>query len=110
MKFRRVSAEVTKAAAENPGTPIPIDMVTASASGLDPDISPAAAEFQVARIARSRAMSQDQLQALIRKHTCTREWGILGEPHVNALELNLALDAIGAKMALNEAANLPRGR
>jgi potassium-transporting ATPase KdpC subunit len=89
----RVTADVAKLEAENPGKPIPVDLVTSSASGLDPDISPAAAEFQVPRVARERGVSEDQLRVLIREHTRGREWGILGELRVNVLELNLALDS-----------------
>jgi K+-transporting ATPase ATPase C chain len=88
----RVAAAVAKLKSEHPGEPIPIDLVTTSASGLDPDISPAAAEFQVPRVARVRGMTADQLRALVRQHTLSREWGVLGEPRVNVLELNLALD------------------
>lgn len=82
---------------ENPGTPIPIDMVTASASGLDPHITPAAAEFQVARISRERGLSSDEVRRLVREHTEGRQFGLLGEPRVNALELNLALDKFRPK-------------
>jgi potassium-transporting ATPase KdpC subunit len=77
---------------ENPGSPIPIDMVTASASGLDPHITPAAAEFQIPRIARGRGLSQDEVRRIVREHKEGRQFGILGEPRVNVLELNLALD------------------
>jgi K+-transporting ATPase ATPase C chain len=91
----RVAAEVTKLAAENPGKPIPIDLVTTSASGLDPDISPAAVEFQIPRVARARGVSEEQVRRLVGQHTRSREWGMLGEPRVNVLELNLALDDLG---------------
>jgi len=90
----RVKADVTRVQAENPGQPVPIDLVTASGSGLDPDISPAGAEFQVPRVARERAMSEDQVRQLVRKHTTRRQLGFLGEPRVNVLELNLDLDAL----------------
>lgn len=89
----RVNADVAKLQAENPGAPIPIDMVTTSGSGLDPHISPAAAEFQIPRIARARAISEQELRILIARHTTGRDLGFLGEPRVNVLELNLDLDA-----------------
>lgn len=89
----RVKQDVASLQAENPGTPVPIDLVTTSASGLDPDISPAAADFQVARVARERGISQDELRRLLAKHTEGRQVGFLGEPRVNVLELNLDLDA-----------------
>jgi K+-transporting ATPase ATPase C chain len=88
----RVNADVTRLQAENPGVPVPVDLVTTSASGLDPDITPAAAEFQVPRVARERGVSPDQVRRLVREHTVNRQWGLLGEPRVNVLELNLALD------------------
>ncbi|MBK8316882.1 MAG: potassium-transporting ATPase subunit KdpC [Acidobacteria bacterium] len=88
----RVKADVEKRQAENPGKPVPVDLVTTSASGLDPHISQAAAEFQVPRIARERGMSESDLRALIQKHTEGRTFGFLGEPGVNVLLLNLALD------------------
>jgi len=90
----RVEADVRKLQAQNPGAPIPVDLVTASASGLDPDISVAAAEFQISRVAHERGMSEAQVSALVHKHTEGRQFGILGEPRVNVLELNLDLDAV----------------
>ena len=87
-----VKAAVETAQKENPGTPVPIDLVTTSASGLDPHISPAAADFQVPRIARERGMSEADVRSAIAAHTNGRQWGFLGEPVVNVLELNLALD------------------
>jgi K+-transporting ATPase ATPase C chain len=88
----RVGGDVATAQAEHPGMPIPIDMVTTSASGFDPHITPANAEFQLARIAKARGMAIEQLRTLIAKHTEPRQFGILGEPRVNVLELNLDLD------------------
>jgi len=90
----RVNASVQQFQPTNPNTPIPIDLVTTSGSGLDPDISPAAAEFQVARVARERGMNEQEVRALVAKHTLGRQWGFLGEPRVNVLELNLDLDAM----------------
>jgi potassium-transporting ATPase KdpC subunit len=90
----RVKQDVATLQAENPGQPVPIDMVTTSASGLDPDISPAAADFQIPRVARERGLSQDDLRRLVAKHTEGRQLGFLGEPRVNVLELNLDLDAV----------------
>jgi K+-transporting ATPase ATPase C chain len=88
----RVKADVEKLRAENPGQPVPVDLVTTSASGLDPHISPAAAEFQVSRVARERGMTEDELRRLIKAHTEGRQLGFLGEATVNVLELNIELD------------------
>lgn len=87
----RVKTDVASAQTENPGIPVPIDLVTTSASGFDPHITPAAAEFQLARIAKVRGIPPNQLRELIAKHTEGRQFGILGEPRVNVLELNLDL-------------------
>jgi potassium-transporting ATPase KdpC subunit len=89
-----VKQNVEAARRENSGRPIPIDLVTASASGLDPHISPASAEFQVPRVAKARGMPEDSLRNLVREHTEGRQWGFLGEPRINVLELNLALDRL----------------
>lgn len=88
----RVKTDVEKLQTENPGRPVPIDLVTTSGSGLDPHISPAAAEFQVPRVARERGMSEAELRDVVSAHTEGRQFGFLGEPRVNVLELNLDLD------------------
>jgi potassium-transporting ATPase KdpC subunit len=95
----RVKTDVATLQAENPGTSVPIDLVTSSASGLDPDITPAAADFQVPRIAKQRGISEDRVRDLIREQTTPRQFGFLGEPRVNVLELNLALDSAAPQRA-----------
>jgi K+-transporting ATPase ATPase C chain len=89
----RVKADVEKLQAENPTVPIPVDLATSSGSGLDPEISPAAAEFQIPRVARERGITETDLRSLVAKHTLARQFGFLGEPRVRVLELNLDLDA-----------------
>ena len=88
----RVKGDVSAAQADNPGVPVPIDLVTASASGIDPHITPAAAEFQLPRIAKERGTTADRLRPLVARHTEGRQLGFLGEPRVSVLELNLELD------------------
>lgn len=88
----RVKGDVATAQGDNPGSPVPVDLVTASASGLDPDITPAAAEFQIPRIVRERHLPEDQVRRLVHEHIQPRQFGVLGEPNVNVLELNLALE------------------
>jgi potassium-transporting ATPase KdpC subunit len=95
--IERVKGDVDKLHADNPGAAIPVDLVTTSASGLDPEISPAAAEFQVPRVARARGISEEEVRVLVGKHTLKRQWGFLGEPRVRVLELNLDLDATHPK-------------
>lgn len=89
----RVRQDAASLHAENPGASVPVDLVTTSASGLDPHISPASAEFQAPRVARARGMSLDEVRQLVAKHTAGRQLGFLGEPRVNVLELNLDLDS-----------------
>ncbi len=88
----RVNADVARLHAENPSQLVPVDLVTASASGLDPDITPAAADFQVPRLAHERGVSEQQIREVIQRHTMGRQLGFLGEPRVNVLEVNLDLD------------------
>ena len=92
----RIKADLEKLKAENPSTPVPQDLVTTSGSGLDPDISPEAALFQVPRVAKARNMPEDRLRQLVQEHTNARLFGLLGEPRVNVLLLNLALDQAAA--------------
>jgi K+-transporting ATPase ATPase C chain len=104
----RINGDVQTLHAENPTTPIPVDLVTTSASGLDPDITPASADFQVPRIAHARNLSEPEVRSLVDAHTTRRTLGLLGEPRVNVLELNLALDARAPNKTLSDAgANLP---
>jgi K+-transporting ATPase ATPase C chain len=91
----RVKSDVGRLKQENPSQPVPIDLVTTSASGLDPDISPEAANFEVPRVAKARNLPEDQLRKLVAEHAQGRWLGLLGEPRVNVLELNLALDDLG---------------
>jgi K+-transporting ATPase ATPase C chain len=93
----RVKASYDALHAENPNMPVPVDLVTTSASGLDPDISPEAAVFQVPRVAKARNLTADQVQQLVNQHIEGRLFGLIGEPHVNVLGLNLALDQLAAK-------------
>ena len=95
--IERVQADVATLKAENPGMPVPPDLVTTSASGLDPDISPEAALFQVPRVAKARNMPEDRVRQLVTENTQGRLAGLLGEPRVNVLALNLALDAAASK-------------
>ena len=91
---QRVQGDIDKLSAENPGEPVPIDMVTTSGSGLDPDITPDNAYFQARRVAKARGLSEDQVRNLIAANTSGRQLGLLGEPRVNVLALNLALDKL----------------
>ncbi len=91
---QRIQEDIDKLQAMNPGTPVPIDMVTTSASGLDPDITPDNAYYQASRVAKARNLPEQQVRELVAQHTVGREFGILGEPRVNVLALNLALDQV----------------
>ena len=90
----RIQGSIDKLALENPGHPVPIDLVTTSASGLDPDITPDAAYFQAPRVAKARGIGDDRVRSLIEKHIMQRQLGFLGEPRVNVLDLNLDLDSL----------------
>jgi K+-transporting ATPase ATPase C chain len=92
---QRIQGDIDKLAAQNPGKPVPIDMVTTSGSGLDPDITPDNAYYQAPRVAKARGLTETQVHALIEQETTGRTLGLLGEPRVNVLELNLALDKMG---------------
>ena len=91
---QRIQSAIDAWSAKNPGTPVPMDLVTTSASGLDPDITPDAAYFQAPVVARARGLSEVEIRQLIAQHTTQRTAGVLGEPRVNVLELNLALDSL----------------
>jgi K+-transporting ATPase ATPase C chain len=96
-RVERTAQELRKT---SPDVPIPVDLVTTSASGLDPHITPAGADFQVPRVARARGMSPDQLRTIVRENTENRQLGILGEPCVNVLKLNLAIDSLATRPSL----------
>lgn len=91
---QRIQGDIDTLAKQNPGKPVPIDMVTTSGSGLDPDITPDNADYQASRVAKARGMTEDAVRQLIQQHTTGRQLGFLGEPRVNVLELNLALDQL----------------
>jgi K+-transporting ATPase ATPase C chain len=90
----RINGAIDKLSAENPGKPVPIDLVTTSGSGLDPDVTPDAAYFQIPRVAKARGIDADRLHKLIEQNTTSRQFGLLGEPRVNVLALNLELDKL----------------
>jgi K+-transporting ATPase ATPase C chain len=90
----RIQGSIDQLSKENPGKPVPIDLVTTSASGLDPDITPDSAFFQVPRVAKARGIPEDRIRQLIEQHITGRQLGLLGEPRVNVLGLNLALDGL----------------
>lgn len=90
----RIQGSIDKLAADNPGKPVPIDLVTTSGSGLDPDITPDAAYFQVPRIAKVRGIGEEAIRSLVQQNTTSRQFGLLGEPRVNVLQLNLELDKL----------------
>jgi K+-transporting ATPase ATPase C chain len=90
----RLQSDIDKLAAQNPGKPVPIDLVTTSASGLDPDITPDNAYYQAPRVAKARNLSEEAVRQLVARQTTPRQLGVLGEPRVNVLELNLALDKL----------------